>query len=45
MRHPPMTVPEGRLQRCRKFCQVSESCHISATMPNSIADVPNKIRP
>src|ERR1700740_1097262 len=45
MRHPPMTVPKGRLQNCRNVCQVSASCHISALTPNSNADAPKRIRP
>jgi hypothetical protein len=45
MRHPPMMVPKGRLQICRKVCQVSESYHISAITPNSTADAPKTIRP
>ena len=40
-----MTVPKGRLQICRKFCQVSASCHINAMTPNSTADAPKTIRP
>src|SRR5580704_297115 len=44
MRHPPMSVPKGSLQICCTFCQVSESCHISAMTPNSTADAPNTIR-
>jgi len=45
MRHPPMMVPKGRLQICRKVCQVSESYHISAMTPNSTAPAPKTIRP
>lgn len=45
MRHPPRTMPKGRLQICRRFCQVSASCHISAMTPNSTADAPKTIRP
>src|SRR5213080_3995513 len=45
MRHPPMRVPKGSLQICCRFCQVSESCHISAMTPNSTADAPKTIRP
>jgi hypothetical protein len=45
MRHPPMRVPTGSLQICRKFCQVSASCHISAMTPNHTADAPKTVRP
>jgi hypothetical protein len=45
MRHPPMVMPKGSLQICRKVCQVSESYHISAMTPNSTADAPKTIRP
>jgi hypothetical protein len=44
MRHPPRMVPKGRLQICRKVCQVSASCHISAMTPNNTADALKTIR-